>query len=80
MVVVLTAATSVVMIRLQPPAIVPTRRPVSSTANNCQMPFGLMPVNAPARVVWFDGVGAGDGKLSALALVRGLVGARRMIS
>ena len=61
---VATAATSVEMIRLQPPAIVPTAPVASSTAYRCQVPFGLMPENAPANVVWVDGLGAGVGKLS----------------
>lgn len=66
-VVVATAVTSVVMVRLQPPAMLPTSPLVSSTMNSLHSPLGLMPAKAPAKVVWLDGVGAGAGKLSTAA-------------
>jgi len=65
-VVVASAAFAVVMVRLQPPAIEPRSPLVSSTTKSCHAPLGLIPVNAPARVVCDDGVGAGAGRVSVV--------------
>jgi hypothetical protein len=60
---VVVAVAAVVMVRLHPPAIDPVS-PVASTTNSCQLPFGLMPVKAPANVVADDWAGAGAGNES----------------
>ena len=65
-VVVVTALVAVVISRLQPPDIVPASPLVSSTTYKDQVPLAVLrPVNAPARVVWPEGAGAGAGKESA---------------
>ena len=63
-VVVATAASSVVIVRLQPPLMLPTSPVVSSTMYRLHVPLGAVPVNAAASVVLTLGAGAGAGKES----------------
>src|SRR5262245_10149212 len=65
-VLVATAVSCVVIVRLHPPVIDPLSPWASSTTNKRHVPFGLIPLNAPAKVVVEPGAGAGDGHESAL--------------
>ena len=64
---VATAASSVVIVRLQPPLIDPMSPVASSTMYRLQVPLGLVPENAAASVRCVLGAGAGDGNESAPA-------------
>ncbi len=69
-----------VMSRDQPPLIVPELPAKKSITNNCQTPFGSLPLNTPLSVAvpagagWlYSGAGAGDRKVSSFPTLDGLM-------